>query len=268
MPIHPHLDQVALDIAYRGSAEPQLVDIRVKLGGRSELPLAAWAVGTLVECINRGLAGGADFAPTAGRARLEAGPTGVGPAVDAELGPELAFRLDVAGVSPRFLRTFVEYLAASGSPHPLLALTIVGTLPPDGSPLSVRDVQLARWLDEPDGYVGAWSTPGFGVKTKSTPRGAAVRVRLASATTDDVAGELEETFSAWQSAVLTYPSAGRDRRGVMEPLGSFARTRSDFFAKVSLFDHAREPTRAALVNALACFHERVARIAEIEIAMP
>lgn len=268
MPIHPHLEQVALDIAYRGSAEPQLLDIRVKLGGTAELPLAAWAIGTLVECINRGLAGGADFAPSAGRARLEKGPTGEGAAVPGELGPELAFRLDVSGVSPRFLRTVVEYLAASGRPHPLLALTIVGTLPPDGSPLSVRDVQIARWLDDPGAYVGAWPSPGFGVRTKSTPRGAAVRVRLASATTDDVAGELEETFSAWQSAVLTYPNATRNGRGVMEPHGSFARTRTDFFAKVSLFDHAREPARAALVNALACFHERVTPIAEVEIAMP
>jgi hypothetical protein len=268
MPIHPHLDQVALDIAYRGSPEPQVLDIRVKLGGPAELPLAAWAIGTLVECINRGLAGGADFAPSSGRARLESGPTGEGPAAAGELGPEIAFRLDVAGVSPRFLRTVVEYLAASGRPHPLLGLTIVGTLPPDGSPLSVRDVQLARWLDEPDTYPSAWSAPGFGVTTKSTPRGAAVRVRLASATTDDVAGELEETFSAWQSAVLTYPNAKRSARGVMDPHGSFARTRTDFIAKVSLFDHAREPARAALLNALTCFHERVTRIADVEIAMP
>jgi hypothetical protein len=54
----------------------------------------------------------------------------------------------------------------------------------------------------------------------------------------------------------------------MDPHGSFARTQTDFYAKVGLFDHARGPTRRALVNALAGFHARVARIASVEIAMP
>lgn len=269
MPIHPHLDGVLLDVAYRGSAEPQIVDIGVKLAGPAEIPLAPWAIGSLVDCVRRGLAGGSDFAPAEGRAALEAGPTGEGPTPSpGELGPEYAFRLTVTGVSPRFVRVIAEHLAASGSPHPLRALSIVGGLPTDGSSLSVREGTLAAWLDDPRAYPGKWRDPGFRVVTRSVPRGAAVRVALAGGRMDDVARELEETLSAWQSAVLTYPSLRGQGRGLMAPHFAFARTRTALYGKLSLFDHAREPARAALVNALARFHAVVAPLSIVEIATP
>ncbi|MBX3222290.1 MAG: hypothetical protein KF795_17355 [Labilithrix sp.] len=269
MPIHPHLDGVLLDVAYRGSVEPQILDVGVKLGGPAEVPLAPWAIGALVECVNRGLAGGSDFAPEEGHAMLEAGPTGEGATpAPGELGPDYAFRLSVAGMSPRFVRVIAEHLAASGHPHPVRALSIVGSLPTDGSALSVRENLLAGWLDDPAAYPGVCREPGFPVVTRSIPRGATMRVTLAGGRMDDVARELEETFSAWQSAVLTYPNARQEGRGVMDPHGSFARTRTELYAKVSLFDHAREPARAALINALARFHRVVAPLSSVEIAMP
>jgi hypothetical protein len=268
MAIHPCLDGVLLDVAYRASTEPQILDVGVKLAGRAELPLAPWAIGMLVDCVNRGLAGGAEFAPTQGWAKLEAGPTGEGPEAPGELGPSYAFRLSVAGMCPRFVRVFVEHLAASGHPHPVRQISIVGTLPPDGSPLSVRERQLAAWFDDAYAYPEAWPDPGFVVTTRSIPRGATMRVKLASGEMDAVAPALEETFSAWQCAVLTYPNAKRDGRGVMDPHGSFARTRTELFAKVGLFDHVRRPARAALVNALARFHATVAPLASVEIEMP
>ncbi len=268
MAIHPQLEEATFDIAYRGSEEPQSLEIRVKTGGVAELPLAAWGVGTLIECINRGLAGGLEFAPSQGEAKLLAGPTGEGPEVSGERGPGLRFQLQVAGVSPRFLRTMVEYFAASGHPHPLISLTIVGGLALDGSRLSVRDTELSRWLDDPAAYVQAWPKPGFRVTTKGAPRGASVRVRLQNARAEDVAAELERTFSAWQSAVLTYPNLARDGRGLMDPHCVFARTRTDVLARVSLFDHSSAPVRDSLVNALSWFHEKITPIAEVDVAMP
>jgi hypothetical protein len=269
MPIHPHLEAVSLDVAYRASAEPQLLDVRVKLSGPAEAPLAPWAIGTLVECINRGLAGGAELAPSLGSAALEAGPTGEGPPAAGELGPEYAFRLSVAGVSPRFLRVIVENLAACGGrASRVLGISIVGALPPDGSPLSAREREVSAWLEDPDAYPGTFRDPGFPVALRAVPRGAALRVTLASKTTDVAAPALEDLFSSWQSAVLTYPNATRTARGLMDPHGTFARTRTDFFAKVTLFDHARGPCRAALVTALARFHATVTPIASAEIAMP
>ncbi len=268
-----HFAEASLDIAYRGSEAPQSLEVRVKTRGTAELPLAAWGIGTLVECINRGLAGGAEFAPSQGYARLLAGPTGEGAeahggGAEAERGPDLRFQLEVAGVSPKFIRTVVEYLAPSGHPHALVSLTVVGGLALDGTRLSVRDPEIERWLTDPDVRPEAWARPGFRVIPTIAPRGAAVRVRLLGARAADVAAELERTISAWQSAVLTYPNLARDGRGLMDAQCTFARTRTDVLARVSLFDHASAPARDALVNALAWFHERIAPIAEVEIAMP
>lgn len=258
MALHPHLDGVTLDVAYRGALESQLVDVQVHTSGPPELPLAPWAVESLVGCINRGLAGGAEFAPHEGQAAVEA----------AESGPaRSAFRLVVRGMSPRFVRVIVEHLAASAHPHRVTAISIVGALPTDGSPMSVRETQLAGWLDDADAYPKAFPNPPFRVTTKHIPRGATLKVTLAG-NLEKFAGELEETFSSWQTAVLTYPSLAKTGRGVSAPHAQFARTRTELMAKLALFDHTRAPSRDALVNALSRFHTTVAPIASIELATP
>ncbi len=260
-------DAIGLDIAYRASASPQLVDIAVELAEPAEVPLVPWTIGELAACIRRGLAGGAEFSPAAGSATLEAGPTGEGEPGPGELGPRYAFRLSVVGVSPRFLRVIVEQLASCGGSSRVRSISIVGALPPDGSALSVRDGEIRGWLADPTAYPKAWGDPGFSVARRSIPRGATLHVVLARP--DEVAfTELEETFSAWQSAVLAYPNAARSGRGLMDPHGVFARGRSDFHAKVGLFDHSRGPAGDALVNALARFHATVAPLASATIAMP
>ena len=261
MPVHPHLAGVSLDVAYRGSAEPQTLDIGIELAGEAELPLAPWAIGRFVAAINRGLAGSADFAPASGRAVLEAD-------APKPLGPSYTFRLEVTGVSPIFLRVLVEKLAGCGHPHALEAISIVGSLPPDGTRLSVRDRELRGWLAEPGAYPLVWPEPGFDVETRPAPRGASVKVALAQSNVDEVGEELEATISTWHSVLLGYGDARRRGRGVSEPHATFARTRRDLFAKIGLFDHDRGPARAALVNTLARFHVAIAPLAAVTIAMP
>ncbi|MBX3231408.1 MAG: hypothetical protein KIT84_10720 [Labilithrix sp.] len=266
--VHPRLAGVGFDVAYRGSTEPQTLDVVLELTGPAELPLAPWAVGGFVACVNRGLAGSSDFAPSMGRAALEAGPTGEGDPAPDELGPRYAFRLLVAGVAPVFLRVFVEHLAGCAHPSELKTISIVGSLPPDGTRLSVRDRELEGWLTEPSAYPRAWPEPGFRVETRSIPRGATIEVSLEKGELAPFATELEETISTWQTALLGYPNAKRQGRGASEPHASFARTRTSLHAKLGLFDHARGPAQAALVNALTRFHTTVARIAEVAISMP
>lgn len=255
------------DVAYRASADAQTLDIVLEYAGPAELPLAPWAVGTFVACANRGLAGSTDFAPSAGRAAFEAGPTGQGDATPEELGPRYAFRLVVAGVAPIFLRVLVEQLATAGHPHALRSISIVGSLLPDGGPLSIRERELQGWLEEAKAYPKAWPEPGFLVTTKPVPRGATIKVTLAGEL-DSVATELEDTISTWQSALLGYRDLARTGRGVMAPTATFARTRTSLHAKLDLFDHDRGPAQAALVNALSRFHTTVARITDVAIAMP
>jgi len=259
--VHPHLREVALDIAYRGSPEPQLLDVGIELAGPAELPLASWAVQAFVDGVNRGLFGSADFAPTLGAAALEAStpdPSGL----------KDAFRLSVTAASPLALRVLVELLAGCGHPNALRAISIVGSLPPDATRLSVRDRDLGAWLADPAAYPRAWPEPGFRVQAKSIPRGATIRVTLERGSIDDVGPELEEIVSTWQSAVRGYPNAKRTERGLMDPHASFARSRSALHAKLSLFDHERETAKALLVNALARFHATTARIASLDIGMP
>ena len=268
MPIHPHLGATTLDVGFRASAEPQTLDIRVKTGGVAELPLAPWAIGSLIECVNRGLAGGAELAPWTGSAALEAGPTGEGAEQPGERGPDYAFRLRVAGISPRFVRSIVESLASCARPQACLGVVVVGSLPLDGSPMSVRSSQVAEWLEDAGAYPQAWGSPGFRLVDEVAARGAAVRVTLRSARVDEVAVELERSIEAWLSAILTMPNLAKTARGCAAPQAVFARTGADFLARLELFDHAPGPARAALVNALAWLHARVTPIAEARIALP
>jgi hypothetical protein len=260
---------IALDVAYHASPEPQLLDVHAVYAGEAELPLAAWAIGTLVECVTRGLGGGAELAPSAGSAKIISGPTGEGAPAPGEIGPDLRWQLEVTAMSPRFLRAFVEYLATSGRPHALVSLSIVGTAKPStDARMTVRDAGLRRWLDDPIAYAEAWPTPGFNLTRAIAPRGATVSVELARAPSKEISMELQRTISAWQSAILTMPNLTKKARGFMDPQCRFAETRTSIVARAELFDHARVPSTAALSNALAWFHTKVAPIAKAEIALP
>ena len=263
MALHPFLEAIQLDVAYRGSLESQTLDVVVKTDGPPELPLAQWAIESVVSCINRGLAGGAEFDPSQGQALLERAEPG------STLQPNVqSFRMVVRAMSPRFVRVIVEHLAASAHPNRVTSISVFGTLPTDVTPLSCREPQVMAWLDDADAYPRAFPNPPFQVTLKHIPRGATMKVTVAGGRLEEVAPALEETFSAWQTAVLTYPTLGKKGRGVSAPHASFARTRTELFAKLSLFDHTRAPARDALVNALMRFHATVAPIASVEIATP
>jgi hypothetical protein len=270
MPVTPRVAHAAevLDVAYRASEQPQEVTVRVETGGVAPLPLGPWAMQTLLECINGGAAGGSEFAPAAGRAELLSGPTGTGAAQDDELGPHYTWRLALQGVSPRFVRTMVEQLGATGDPHGLQRLSVVGSLVPDRSPMSVRGQQVAAWMQDPAAHVGCWPKLEFPVKLGHVPRGACIKVRVQGVLTDVVAAGLQSAFSVWQSAVVTYPSLSGHGPGFVSPHGSFARTASLFVARVTLFDLLVPPAVDVLSNVLGRAHAALSPIAEVEVGVP
>ena len=53
----------------------------------------------------------------------------------------------------------------------------------------------------------------------------------------------------------------------MDPQCKFAQTRHAIVARAELFDHAAAPASAALTNALAWFHEKVAKVASVDVAL-
>jgi len=141
------LDLSALVVRYRASPLPQLVDVHIAMDRAPRRSYPALALPFLVRAINAGAAGGAELAPSAGAARIVSGLSGP---EDFAPRDRLSFRLELAGVSPYFLRLVVERLALAGPGARVTGLSIVGALPVDASPLSVTELQMRSWLSRAD----------------------------------------------------------------------------------------------------------------------
>src|SRR5687768_5140682 len=139
----PHLAFAAggrLRVAYRGSVDPQRVRLDVALAAPDPAARVSFALMSIVEAIGRGAAGGAELEAALGKATWAAGPL---PAHPPAALPQLSFEIDVQAVSPLFLRHVVESIAAVAQ---VTAMSVVGSLPLDGSALSVREADVVRWL--------------------------------------------------------------------------------------------------------------------------
>lgn len=257
-----------LTVSYRGSAEPQTLEIKVACAKKPQFGVGGGPgnVRQLVECINAGGAGGAEFAPSAGTAKVLSGPLrSDDPEADK---PKLAWKIELAGVSPAFLRTFVERLRTSASPAAVKSMSLVGSLQPDQSPLSATEAQVKSWLDDPRAYPGEWPNPGFPYEQRDRNKGAAIRVKLKDATTD----ALLETFSRqvaakWAFAISNFANKQGNGMGMISIGHDAKRSKSEITVSFEKFDIAREPARWMLVNLMSRFHEKVAPIAQAEIAL-
>lgn len=273
MPICPTvtlMNLAGLSVAYRGSESPQLVDVRVETKGKARNTMARLAMRTLCRAIELGAAGGAELPPTAGSCKLIQGSFGPEGA-DAK-GPKFGWTLELAGVSPRFLRVFVEQLSNAGaSPDvPVESMTIAGTLPPSDDPLSIREGGLIPWLDDPDAYPGAWPDPGFELAYQSVPRGATVTIQLAGAATPEIVESLTSVLTLWGTVTTMYPNAARavGNIGLMTPMPRISRKKLDVIARWDMFDCYPPPRVAVLTNMLARFHRTVSPIVRVEYAYP
>ncbi len=249
-----------LAVAYRGSLDPQVLSIRVRTSGPAKVPFGPAAIRTFVELVNEGGAGGSEFAPWAGRAKLLSSP-------DDEAGVDRAWSVEVAGVSPRFLRTLIESLRRAGDEHDVTALTIDGSLKLDDGPLSVREPQVQRWLASPTEYPGAWGEIPFRVRDREVTRGARVRARLAEGASVEILEAFESTMMSWSLAILDYADRRHDGRGTMDRDPRIGRTRSEVAANFAELTYDPVAAYASLINLLCGFHARVAKIEEVEIGL-
>jgi hypothetical protein len=267
MPLLPHLEFAsrALTVSYRGSLDPQDVTIDVAVLAPPAAPFAHMAMRAVVDAVNAGVAGGDVFSPGAGRAERLAGPW-----YDADaLGANYRWVIEVAGVAPLFVRNMVEELRRAGMNRDVVAMSIVGALPVDATPMSVREAHVRAWLDDAGAYLPAW--PSLGVPVTSTPRetGAALRLEMAQPISPPVRQALEDLSVNWLNFIRNYVG---ERGGMVyadphKTLPSFGQSKTEFRALYEEFLYAKGPARALLVNMLARFHERVARIAAAEIAL-
>lgn len=267
MPLLPHLEFTsrALTVAYRASLDPQDVTIDVAVAGFPVAPFAHMAARAVVDAVNGGAAGGAVFSPSAGRAERLAGPW-----EDADsLGTSYRWVIEVAGVAPLFVRNMVEELRRAGMDRDVVAMSIVGSLPVDASPMTVREPHVRAWIEDPAAYLPAWPSPGFPVSFSLRDTGVALRLEMAQPISPLIRQALEDLSVNWLNFIRNYPG---DHGGVVYPdphrtLPSFGQSKTEFRALYADMPHARGPSRALLVNLLTRFHERVARIAAAEIAL-
>lgn len=249
-----------LAVSYRASLDPQVLSIRVRTSGPAKVPFGPAAIRTFVELVNEGAAGGSELPPWAGRAKLIEAPED-----DASM--DRTWLVEVAGVSPRFLRTLVESLRRAGDEHDVTSMTIHGELPLDDSPLSARDAHVRAWLASPTEYPGAWSELPFRVRDREVTRGARVRARLAQGASAETLEAFESTMMSWSLAILDYADRRHDGRGTMDRDPRIGRTRVEVAANFAEFTYDPVPAWASLLNVLCGFHARVAKIQEVEIGL-
>ncbi|WP_437961324.1 hypothetical protein WME76_17915 [Sorangium sp. So ce119] len=252
-------------MAYRASPEPQELSVDVTVAGVPETQLAHFMMRTLLDAINGGAAGGSLFHPAAGSAALLRGPLD-----EAPTGSSYAWVVRVAAVAPVFLRTCVDQLALCGAGKPVTSLTFRGSVPLDGSPLSITDRQVRAMLTDPTAYVDAWPAPGFPVRDGD--RGAddveaTLRLEMGSRITSPVRARLEDLAIGWINVVHRYAD-NHGRYVTFNPqktLPRFGQSKTEFRAYYPEFRWASGPARAAMINMLTRFHHEVAPIAAAEI---
>lgn len=258
----------SLWIRYRASADPQRVDIHVRTTGAMPVAVEYGRVfmRRVIDTIELGAAGGSLFDPAAGSAKLVAAP----PEGEA-LGPDYVWSAEVAGVSPRALRTMVEHLRHSGGGFfPVTSMSITGSLPTDRSELSVTEEEVKRWLRDPEAYIDAWPEPGFPVTPREVSSGAAIRVTLADEITPELSDALRTALIAWVNVTSEYVADTGEHIRVgnsWEMLPVFGMGRHELRARYRQFPRRKGPSRDALVNMIARFHRTTAKVEELSVGL-
>jgi hypothetical protein len=179
--------------------------------------------------------------------------------------------LRVVCVSHRYIRVMVEKLALAGAQVSVAEMQIEGSRPLESPTTSVTERGIDAWIDDPTTYPGAWPHPEIPIEVVSSEHGVTVDVELAQAPSSEIRDRLETKLVGWPGDVATY----LDEQGHnVDLLGDFNKRVPSFGGKkrvvTAYYEHianTREPSRAALVNMLACFNKKIAPIARVRIAM-
>jgi hypothetical protein len=266
----PFFDFLAqgLQVSYCGAAEPQLLQIELHLAAPDPTVGAPARVRMLMEAINAGAAGGALFAPWAGAARLVSGPPSSPDPATWDRGPAYRWTLEVAGVSPVFLRLAVPVLAFAAAPIPVRTLAIIGARRGDQEQRPVTAAQVATWLHDATTHPGAWPALPFELCEAVVPRGCALRVRFEDEASEDVWERLNEVLASWALLSVGCPSLARDGLGSRSLADALGVNRREYSRFIQDWGYAQDFTSALLVNMLARFHHDVAPIARLDLRMP
>ena len=252
-----------LSVAYLASDEPQILRVEMTTDALPKMGVAPLGIGALARIVNLGGAGGGEFAPGAGAARVISGPLGGTPE---SIATRYSWDLEVAGMSPLFVRTIVERLRVAGGCH-VTSMSIVGSLPVDGGPYSVTDREVRAWLDDTHAYPGTWHSPGFPIVERRIMRGATMKLAMGGDLDHEKLLRFKETVSVWHLAIANVLSLSHERQGVADATPRVSRSKSELCARYDVFDFDRVPAKATLINMLSRFHAEAAPIEEAQIAI-
>ena len=256
-----------LHVAYRASAEPQIMTVDIGTAGRSPRPMAGGYIWVVRRWLRSGVAGSDVFPPW-----LPWIEKGVEPETyEAKPGPSYHFEIPHAGFAPPMIRLLVELFRKIGLTQPVEGMVIRGSLPLDDSPLSVTERDVKRWLDDPTAYPRVWPDLGFPVIERSAAKGAFVRMRLLRDFSRDAWDLACDPVAEWCEVLTDYVSEASHEVVPMPPAGPFqpevAFARREIVYRLEKFPYVKKPSRDLLLNTLCRFHHEVARIESVEVAL-
>jgi len=261
MPYLPTLEFVkknGLFVRYRASGERQrlIVDI-VHKKPTDLLDYCYVHLHRLKHAINRGYCGGSEFSPGAGYCEIVVAPP--------KCLREYHWELEVAGVAPKWMRTFVE--GQMSAEAPVKSMSIVGSLPLDSSELSVTENQVMPWLEDTSTFPGMWPQVPFEVEVSSLPKGAFLRVDLAQTVTGKLLEIFIDWLADWSGIRANLPDSTETQLSPPVGGGRQARSKSAITVQWDSFDIAFGPARDSLVNGMVRFHEQVAQISRVQLEL-
>jgi hypothetical protein len=180
-------------------------------------------------------------------------------------GPFYRYAIEVAAVSPRYLRSMVERLSASVDAR---SLSITGALPLDQSPLSVRTPDVLAWLGPLRAHQGAF-TPPFAVRPRyvsGTDR--FVRAVLEDATNNDMLLAFDDAMLVFSGYLFTCGAPGGMGRARVVLPAAAGRGGRILAARWDDIACEQPAARDVLVNIMGAFHDRVAPIARLDVGLP
>jgi hypothetical protein len=254
-----------LQVAYRASPEPQKLRIRVELERKRTDDRAGHHVDGLLFNVEHGIAGGPAFHPAKCSIKLLSGPrkkTDKGIA-----GPKFEWKLEVAGIAPKYTRSIVEHFATIGGMVSVVRMAIEGSLAADESASTVTTAKVKKWLSDPTEFVDAWPEPPFEIKETKAKKTAAVRVVLASPITPAQKTELDALRQAFDGEHIFYRTSKDELANIWGDVKT-AYQGAEMKFGYDKFQVAAGPPRNAMINLVTRFHERVAKVAALELALP
>ena len=249
-----------LFVSYRGSLDAQDLILSVETAEPFATDVARACLSTLMAAIEYGAAGGAHFSPSVGRAQaLDPFPP-PGEKLD-----ELSFHLRVQGVAPRFLRFAIEHLRTLGT---INLMAINGSLPLDGTELSVQEIQVGAWFSSATAYLEEWPNPGFRVVERSAMESVAI-VTFQTPPSAKARARLEALVLDW--IALLMPSLSKTMGSVdprdIDLSAPFRWDTQSLAVRMGAFPFAPGPSRAVLVNMMSRYHESIEPIEQLELGL-